>query len=36
VITGRRWEQAKPVQPGQRLAIRPMHLDFGGITGRID
>lgn len=29
-------ELPKPVHPGQRLAVRPMHVDFGGVTARID
>ncbi|HUN32026.1 MAG TPA: hypothetical protein VMU95_08390 [Trebonia sp.] len=29
-------EPPKPVHPGQRLAVRPMHIDFGGVTARID
>jgi eukaryotic-like serine/threonine-protein kinase len=29
-------ESPKPVHPGQRLAVRPMHIDFGGVTARID
>jgi len=41
-MTGEVWtvtpdgESPKPVHPGQRLAVRPMDIDFGGITARIE
>jgi DNA-binding helix-hairpin-helix protein with protein kinase domain len=40
-MTSQQWavapegEAPKPVAPGQRLAIRPMLIDFGGVQGRI-
>ncbi len=41
-LTGRTWtvvpdgEGTKHVAPGQRLGVRPMHLDFGAASGRIE
>jgi hypothetical protein len=29
-------EETKPVAPSQRLAVRPMRIDFGTVRGRID
>jgi hypothetical protein len=40
-LTGKRWtvfpegEEAKTVEPGQRLGVRPMTIDFPGTRGRV-
>jgi serine/threonine protein kinase len=40
-LTGKRWtvfpegEEAKTVEPGQRLGVRPMIIDFPGTRGRV-
>jgi hypothetical protein len=28
-------EEPKQVSPGQSLAVRPMHIDFGTVQGRV-